>query len=588
MKGAGAAPQGQRPRGWFIAERPDFRVRGLWLVLAFSAMAVAVFGRLIQVQLLQGGWLSAKAAAEQTTSITLPGYRGSILDRQGRVLVSNHTVYDVFADPSLVDPSQRDAVAGMVAPVLKVSAAKVAQALAQRTQFVYLAHDQPESVNTRLKVLALAGIGTIPTQQRIYNPSPVPGASFAANLLGFVNADGQGQYGLEGYYDPRLHGVDGHESTVVDLLGNAIVLGKQQKGSAQDGADLQLGLDSQIQYWAELALAKGVVGADAASGTLMIMDTHTGSIRAWAQYPSYNANEYASSNLASFRDLAVSDPYEPGSVLKVVTFAGGLDNHAITPQTVIDERQSVVDGVLIHDWDNRSHGSVSMQTVLDESLNNGAIKVMQLEGRNAFYSNLLSFGIGAPTGVDVAGEVNQPVSPQSTWKDLTYAEASFGQAVVATPVEMLAALNTVANGGVWVQPHAVDSLIDPSSGARTPVAPLTRRIMPASSAATLAQMMVGVVDDRGGEGFKAQIPGYKGQIAGKTGTASVAVHGRYGSDVITSFMGFMPVQNPQFTMMVILRYPHENKMPRFGSLLAAPVWNDMARIMIDQWRITPK
>jgi cell division protein FtsI/penicillin-binding protein 2 len=319
----------------------------------------------------------------------------------------------------------------------------------------------------------------------------------------------------------------------------------------------------------------------------MVMDTHTGSIRAWAQYPSYNAGDYAAANLADFRDLAVSDPYEPGSVLKVVTFAGGLEHHAITPQTVIDERQSVVDGVLIHDWDNRSHGAVSMQTVLDDSLNNGAIKVMQLEGHDDFYANLLAFGIGAPTGIDLAGEVNKPLTPQSSWRSLTYAEASFGQAIVATPVEMLAALNTVADGGVWVQPHAVDTIIDPVTGARRAVTPLTRRVMSPTAAATLAHMMVGVVDDRGAEGFKAAIPGYKGEIAGKTGTASVAVHGRYGGDVIASFMGFMPVQNPQFTMMVILRYPHENRMPRFGALLAAPVWNEVARIIIDQWRITP-
>ena len=581
-----AAP-GRGPRGWFIGERPDFRVRGLWLVLAFAAMTIAIFGRLLQVQVLQSGWLSAKAAAEQTTSVTIPGYRGSILDRAGRVLVSNRTVYDVFADPSLIDPTQRDHVAAQVASILKVNPSQVQDALRQGTQFVYLARAQPASVNARLKALGVDGIGTIPTQQRVYNPSALSGLSFAANLLGFVNADGQGQYGLEGNYDPQLRGVDGHESTVSDLHGNAIVLGQQGKGAARDGDNLQLGLDSQIQYWAELALAKGVASAEAASGTLMIMDTHTGSLRAWAQYPSYDANNFGNSTLSAFRDLAISDPYEPGSVLKVVTFAGGLDHNAITPQTVIDERQSVVDGVLIHDWDNRSHGNVTMQTVLDQSLNNGAIKVMQLEGHDAFYSNLLGFGIGAPTGIDLAGEVNQPVRPQPSWRELTYAEASFGQAVVATPVEMLAALNTVANGGVWVQPHAVDAVIDPNTGARTPLVPLTRRVMPAANAAVLAHMMVGVVDDRGGEGFNAQIAGYKGQIAGKTGTASVAVRGKYGSDVITSFMGFMPVQNPQFTMMVILRYPHESRLPRFGSMLAAPVWRDVARIMIDQWRITP-
>jgi len=583
---ASDAPGGAA-RGWFVGERPDFRVRGLWLVLGFAAMAVAVFGRLIQVQVTQSRWLSAQAASRQTSSVLLRGSRGLILDSSGRVLVSNETVYDVFADPALIDPSQRSSVARRVAPILRTDTAHIARALDDQTQFVYLAHGQSQSVNSRLTALDLPGIGTIPTQQRVHEPSPVPGQSFAANLLGFVNRDGAGQYGLEAYYNSRLRGSDGREATVTDLQGNAIMLGREQKVDATDGDTLRLGLDSQIQYWAELALAKGVTDAQAASGTLMIMDPHTGSIRAWAQYPSYNSDAYASSDVSLFRDLAVSDPFEPGSVMKVVTFAGGLINRAITPQTMIDERQSVIDGILIHDWDGRSHGNISMQTVLDESLNNGAIKLMQLEGHDAFYRNLLAFGIGSPTGIDLAGEVSNPIPSQTTWNELTYAEASFGQGVVSTPVEMLSAINAAANGGVWVQPHVVDSVTDPNTGTTTRTVPRTRRVMSPGDAATLAHMMVGVVDDRGGEGFMAQIPGYKGEIAGKTGTASVAENGRYGSDVIDSFVGFMPVQNPQFTMMVILRAPHENRVPHFGALLAAPVWKSVAQILIDQWRITP-
>ncbi len=350
-----------------------------------------------------------------------------------------------------------------------------------------------------------------------------------------------------------------------------------------------LGLDSQIQYDAEIALADGVMSSESASGTLMVMDTKTGAIRAWAQYPSYNANDFGASNISDFRDLAVSQPYEPGSTMKVITFAGGLNNNAFTPSTVIDEKQSRIDGYLIHDWDDRSHGRITMQWVLDDSLNNGAIDAGKMEGNNDFYSNLLAFGIGAPTGVDLAGEVNQPLPAQSTWNTLKYAEASFGQGVVATPVEMLAAINAVANGGIWVEPHAVNEIINPNTGTTTAVTPTTRRVMSAASAATLAHMMVGVVDDPGAEGFKAKIPGYIGQIAGKTGTASVALPNGagYGPNVVASFVGFMPAQNPQFTMMVILNEPQENHTGRFGSLLAAPIWKQMAEMMINDWRIAP-
>ncbi|TME45861.1 MAG: penicillin-binding protein 2 [Chloroflexi bacterium] len=556
-------------------------------MLAFLAMAVTVFGRLVQVQVLQGTTLAAHARAQHTASVALRGNRGLILDRSGRVLASNRTDYDVFADPALIPPSQRGTVAQQLTPILRVAYSKIATALQQPNQFDYLAKGVSPDINARLHALNLPGIGTIPGQQRVYDPSPVTGASFASNLLGYVDSDRTGQYGAEQFYNTILSGTTGSESTLTDLLGNSIVLSGRQKVDARNGSNIVLGLDSQLQYWAEVALARGVADSASSSGTLMIMDPHTGSIRAWAQYPTYDANAYDQSNIANFRDLAVSQPYEPGSVMKVVTFAGGLNNHTITPSTVINEHQTVIDGYLIHDWDSRSHGTVSMQTVLDLSLNNGAIKLQQMEGQNAFYANMLGFGVGAPTGIDLAGEVNSPMRPQPSWKNLNYAEASFGQGVLTTPVEMLAAINTAANGGVWVQPHVVDSVVDPTTGASTSFQPRTRRVISSGAAATLSHMMVGVVDDRGSEGFEAQIKGYKGEIAGKTGTASVAENGRYGGNVTASFVGFMPAAHPQFTMMVILNRPQENRTPRFGALLAAPVWRNVAQIIIDQWRIQP-
>lgn len=572
-----------------LSDAPDLRRRGLWLVLAFLAMATAVFGRLVQVQVIQGKALARAAAASHTTSITLHATRGVILDRNGRVLVSNVQVFDVFADPALVPAADREQVAGLLAPILQLSASQVLRALNQPNQFDYLAKGVSQDVNDKLQALGLSGVGTIPSEQTVYDPSPVPGDSFAANLLGFVNAGGVGQYGLEGYYNSILSGVTGHESTVTDVNGTAIVLGRQQMVPAKNGDNLQLGLDSQIQYWADLAIANGVNSSKSTSGTLMIMDTKTGAIDAWAQYPSYNANDFASASIADFRDLAVTQPYEPGSIMKVITFAGGLNNNAFTPSTVIDEKQQRIDGYLIHDWDRKSHGNVTMQWVLDDSLNNGAIDAQKMEGQNAFYNNLLAFGIGAPTGIDLAGEVNNPLAPASSWNDLRYAEASFGQGLVTTPVEMLAAVNAVANGGIWVQPHVVDAVVNPNTGKATPFVPATRRVISAAAANTLAHMMVGVVNDPGGEGKRAKIPGYSMEIAGKTGTAQVALPngGGYGPNVVASFVGFLPVTNPQFTMMVILNNPQVSAGNRFGSILAAPIWKQMAEMMIDDWRIEP-
>jgi cell division protein FtsI/penicillin-binding protein 2 len=402
-----------------------------------------------------------------------------------------------------------------------------------------------------------------------------------------VDQDGHGQYGVEAYYDSVLHGSDGHQSTVRDVTGNSITLSNDPGAGAHNGDDLELGLDSEVQYWAEQAIAQGVASAQAASGTLIMMDTRTGVIRAWAQAPTYDANAYWNSSIASFRDLAVANVYEPGSVEKVVTFAGGLNDNAITPGYTFNEGPTTIDGATIRDWDDRAHGTITMQKVLDDSLNNGAIKVGQLMGANAFYSNLLSFGIGAPTGVDLGGEQNVPLPAQSQLSALDLAEAAFGQRVQATPIEILAAINAVANGGVWVQPHAVQAVIDSATGKSSEVVPTTRRVISSTAAATLAQMMTGVVEDRGAEGSLARIPAFKGEVAGKTGTASVATNGHYGSDVVVSFAGFLPAKNPRFTMLVVLNYPHENNVVRFGATLAAPVWKQVAQVAIDQWRITP-
>jgi cell division protein FtsI/penicillin-binding protein 2 len=576
-----------RVRGWFVADAPDFRHRGTWLALAFAAMAATLCARLVDVQLLQHSALAAKAAALHQKSVIIPATRGRILDSNGRVLVSNRTVYDVFADPGLIAASNRADVARRVGAVLSVDATTLDSQISEPTRFVYLAKSVSQQVSDQLVALDLPGIVVVPAEQRVYEPSPVSGTSFAANLLGYVNQDGLGQYGLEAYYNSVLQGINGHQSTVRDVAGNSITLSNDPRAEAHNGQDLQLGLDSQIQYWAEQAIAQGVATAQAASGTLIMMDTKTGAIRAWAQAPTYNANAYSTAPISAFRDLAVSNLYEPGSVQKVITFAGGLNSHAITPGYTFDEGPTTIDGATIRDWDGRAHGMTSMQTVLDDSLNNGAIKVGQLEGANAFYSNMLAFGIGAPTGVDLYGEQSIPLPAQTTWSPLDLAEAAFGQRIQVTPIEMLAAINAVANGGVWVQPHAVEAVIDPTTGRSAAVVPSTRRVISAAAAATLARMMTGVVEDQNAEGSMARMAAFKGEVAGKTGTASVAINGRYGSDVIVSFGGFLPATNPKFTMLVVLNYPHEKFIVRFGATLAAPVWKQVAQVAIDQWRITP-
>src|SRR5438132_2470744 len=257
---------------------------------------------------------------------------------------------------------------------------------------------------------------------------------------------------------------------------------------------LQLSLDSTIQVVAERALADGVQKYQAESGSLIIMEPATGRIVAWADMPSYDANQFATTPTAQFIDPIVSSLYEPGSVMKVVTLSGALHDHAITPDTRFNETGvAVVGGVAIRNWDNRAHGNVTMTQVLENSLNVGAIKAQQLEGAGPFYQYLQKFGIGTPTGIDVAAETAEPLRDLAKWKPVELATASFGQGVDATAIEMLAAVNVIATGGNLVWPHVVDEVID-SNGTRDTMQPrMVRQLISHKAAQQIHQMMVSVV-----------------------------------------------------------------------------------------------
>src|SRR5256712_1522972 len=524
------------------------------------------------------------AAAYHDATITLPAVRGNILDRNGALLVTNTPVFSIFASPDQLSAAERTQVATQLAPLLQLSAADIQAKLATTRQFVYLAHRVPASVAHQLDAMRLAGIGKVAETQRSYVGGGVAGTSLAANLLGFANDEGQGNYGVEGFYNTQLAGQAGFEATVRDLANRPIVLSDRQRRDPVNGMTLQLSLDSTIQVVAERALADGVQKYQAESGSLILMEPQTGRIGAWPDVPSYNANEFATTPTSIFIDPIVSNLYEPGSVMKVVTLSGALDTHAITPDTRFNETGvAVVGGVAIRNWDNRAHGNVTMTQVLENSLNVGAIKAEQLEGTDRFYQSLQRFGIGAPTGVDVAAEASAPLRDFPKWKPVELATAAFGQGVSTTPIAMLAAVNAVATGGALVWPHVVDAVID-GQGVRHPVAPrVIRQVISPKAALQMQQMMVGVVEH--GSGFAARIDGFKNQIAGKTGTASIPENGSYSKDsTIGSFVGFVPADHPQLIMMVIVRKP---KVLFEGAYVAAPIWKTVASALITQWQIAP-
>ena len=560
------------------------RSRILTLMALVLSAYLILLGRLVYWQVVRHSDMAHLAAVYHDDTITLPAARGNVLDRNGNLLVTNTAVFSIFASPDQISAAERKDIAARLAPLLQLSAADIQARLATTRQFVYLARRVSASVAHTLDAMRLPGIGKLAETQRTYVDGGLAGTSLAANLLGFVNDEGKGNYGIEGYYDKTLAGQPGFEATVRDLANRPIVLSDRQRREPVNGTTLQLSLDSTIQVVAERALADGVQKYQAESGSLIIMEPATGRIVAWADVPSYNANQFATTPTAKFFDPIVSSVYEPGSVMKVVTLCGALDDHAITPDTRFNETGvAVVGGVAIRNWDNRAHGNVTMTQVLQNSLNVGAIKAQQMEGAAPFYQYMQKFGIGSPTGIDVAAETAEPLRDLAKWKPVELATASFGQGVDTTAIEMLAAVNVVATGGNLVWPHVVDQVID-TNGTRHPVQPrIIRQVVSATTAQEMAQMMVGVVEH--GSGFAARIDGFKNRIAGKTGTASIPENGKYLPDAtIGSFVGFVPVDHPQFIMLVITRKP---KVLFEGAYVAAPIWKTVASALITQWQIAP-
>jgi len=551
-------------------------------------LAGMVWSRLAYWQVAQHGMLTTAAQAQFREFVELPATRGAIFDRNLTQLVVNTTVYSAFVSPDQITAAERDRVASGLASVLGVDKTAVLTTLQSNAKFAYIQRRFPKAKADQLRVLKLPGVGLQDETQRSYLPGVGQGTTLAANMLGFVDWNGNGNYGLEQKYQKLLAGTPGYISSYRDLANREIVLGTHTHQDPVNGSDLVLSVDANIQYAAEQLLADGVKKDNAESGSVLIMDPATGGIVAWADYPSYSANDFNHTDAAAFKDNVLSYVYEPGSVMKVVTLSGAINAGAIAPDTVINDPGVItVGGYRIYDWDRRNHGNIDYTRVLESSYNVGAIKAMQAEGHDAFYKNLQAFGLTQPSGIDVAGESFIPPPSASAMGDSQYATTSFGQGIDVNMVQMLSAINVVANGGRYAPPHVVERV-------GTQVNPVLlqpqRQVITPQTAAKMTTMMQQVVQH--GSGWTSRVPGFQLDQCGKTGTSQIPVNGQYTGDVWASFVGFLPAQHPRFTMLVVVRKPHYPGADRDwtlndGYLTAEPIWQKIAQTMVVDWHITP-
>ena len=550
-------------------KRANRRIR--LLLASFLLVFAIAFARAGWLQVVHASTLARQARRMHEEKTTTPAGRGSIIDRTGVQLAIGEQDTTVYADPHLVTDPRGVALAAE--RIFGVDPNTLYPQLVRKTMhFVYVARfADPKSASQFLDKHFL-GIGSYPEERRAY-----PQNTVAAQVLGFAGTDDKGLGGLELQYDGALSGKPGVQTIVRDATGQAIEVIHAK--APREGSDVYTTLDSRIQANAEAVLRRTIASSGARSATAIVFDPRTGGILAMAQAPGYNANDAGNVPLDYQRNRAVTDTYEPGSTFKLVTIAGALSQHLVTPRTRFRLPYSIhVADRVIHDAEPRSTETLTVAQILSHSSNVGAITIAERLGPPALMHWIDRFGYGRTTGIDFPGESAGQVLPLDRWYGSTIGNVPIGQGIAVTPIQMAAAYGAIANGGVWVQPHLVDRV-----GGRVDRGFKRRRVVSPAVDRALKSMLTGVVDEHGATGTAAAIPGYS--VAGKTGTAQVpGPHGYTTGKYVASFVGMVPVKRPRLVILVVVNEPTHGI---FGGIVAAPAFAEIAKFDLQYLGVPP-
>lgn len=558
-----------------MLERPKRRLNFLAFVLAF--LCLFILSQLVRIQFFTHQELMTKGRQVRTRQSVLSPVRGRVWDRSGHLLVGNLVQYDITAAPALISDAEK--VAGILDFYLEVDKEELVTELSSDLGWVMVKRGVPQEIGDQIAAQELVGISVEPVWRRAF-----PEGTLAAHLLGFVNAENKGYYGIEGYYDGELHGQAGTRVAQQDPWNEVIPLGLAKDESPQQGVDLVLTLDRNVQALVEeeLELALGETGAK--SGVIIVMNPRTGAILAMAAAPVYDPNRYWDTrDTRLFANPAISGEYEPGSVFKVVVMAVALENRAVSLEsTFYDEGQIEVGGQIVRNATRQAYGYVTLSEVLINSLNVEMAKISGMLGPEKFYRGIRAFGVGHRTGVDLEGEAvgKLRVPGDWEWHESDLATNAFGQGLAVTPLQMITAVAAIANEGVLMQPYIVvekryaDGRVEQAQPA--PVGWAVSR----ETAHLVTEMMAQTVE----QGVKlAQVPGYR--VAGKTGTAQLPTPLGYDEQkTIASFVGFAPADDPQVIVLIRLDEPASSQ---WGAQTAAPAFARMAERLFVLLEIPP-
>jgi cell division protein FtsI (penicillin-binding protein 3) len=542
------------------------------LFCVFLLIFSFAIARAFWLQGVRGGALRAEAHGQQVTEVTIPGQRGRILDRNGKVLAASEDAADVIATPYQVkNPAQ---AAMDLHEVLGIPTTDLLEPLQDRgSGFAYLARKVGADEAARVEKLNITGISTVPTSRRLY-----PQGELASQVIGAVGSENQGLTGLEEAQNEILGGANGEQDVIHDALGRPIRMDTVTPASV--GEDIQITLDAAIQAKTEEALAKAGEHFEAQGATAIVMNPNTSEILAMANWPGYDPSDLEEASDEQLQNRATGFTYEPGSTFKAFTVAAALEDKVVTPQTsfYLPSEIQVADRE-IGEAHERPPIDATVSQIVAQSSNVGAVRVGLAEGADRFSRWINNFGFGRVTGLDYPGEERGIVPERDEYSGSTMGNLPIGQGLAVTPLQMATGYAAIANGGILRKP----SLISTVGGQPTDSEEEERRVLSQRTAGQLRNMLEGVLEP-GGTASSVSVPGYV--LAGKTGTAQKVVGGTYSEDeYVASFVGFAPAQRPKLLVTVVVDEP---LYVHTGGEVAAPVFGEVAEFALPYLGVSPR
>jgi cell division protein FtsI (penicillin-binding protein 3) len=588
--GPAPAATGRPPRALLrrriVRRDPVKRLNVGLLLVAFVLSLFA--GRLVQLQGIESKGYAEAAVRQRLNRIDLPAVRGAITFAQGQPLAMTVDARVIYADPTLIQQYEqknhtniRNKIATSLASMFGLNPAALLQKLAPRWKTDHyrelIHHVEPDRARV-VTAMDFTGIGTLQEYRRIY-----PGGSLAANVAGFVNAQGDGGAGLESSMNKLLKGRSGWQKVEVSEKGQRIPMGEDQQSKPVPGKGLRLTLDQDIQWKAQDAIARQVKATNAQSGSVIVMDPKSGHVLAMATAPTFAPSAYWKTT--DWGNRAVDEGFEPGSTNKVITAAAAMEAGGVTPDTVFTVPDHITKfDRTFHDSERHPTEQLTFAGVLAKSSNVGTILASDRIKASQLYQYMRAFGYGTTTGIGLPGEYPGLLKPPNQWWGTDRYPIAFGQSVSVNALQVASVYATIANHGVRVAPNLIAGTTDDHGNLIPAAGPAQRRVISGTTAAELTKMLEGVTSKEG-TAPAAQIPGYR--VAGKTGTAqrvNPSCRCYQGGGYTSTFVGFAPAEDPRLVVEVVLQKPQKGY---YGGQVAAPVFKDVMTFALQSRHVPP-